>query len=75
MMKKFIATVDLITINNEKEVVDAQQVNVEVYGKDRQTAILNICDVGQSIARFANESNGRLAIYYRVIDVIESGTI
>lgn len=72
-MKTFKATVDCIIIDKYHKVVGSQAFEVEVLGNSRGEAIISALDVGQALARSANNSKGERAIYFRVTNIAEIG--
>lgn len=72
-MKTFKATVDCIIIDKCRKVVGSQAFEVEVLGNSRGEAIISALDVGQALARSANNSKGERAIYFRVTNIAEIG--
>lgn len=71
-MKKFSANVQYVTIK-DNSVIDIAESAITVYGKDRGEAICRACDVGQAIARAAN--NSAVSIFYRIVDLAEIGVV
>lgn len=71
-MKKFTASVQYVTIKNGS-VVDINESPVIVYARDRTEVIHKACDVGQAIARAANNSN--VNIFFRIVDITEIGAV
>ena len=71
-MKKFSAKVQYATITKgDCTVTTIDETPVTVYGEDRNEAIRKACDVGQAIARSANDTN--FSIFFRIVDVVEIG--
>ena len=71
-MKKFSAKIQYVTIARGNCTVTAiEETPVTVCGEDRNEAIRKACDVGQAIARSANDTN--FGIFFRLIDVVEIG--
>lgn len=74
-MKKYSATIDSITINQAGEIKKTDELVVSVLGNDYPEAVKAALDIGQAYARSANNSDGKLGIFFRVINVHEMGTI
>ena len=74
-MKKYSATIQSITLNRAREIKKVDELVVSVLGNNQSEAIKAALDIGQACSRSANNSNGELGIFFRVLGVREVGTI
>lgn len=70
-MNKFSASVQYVTITTDCVILATEEVPIVVYAEDRNDAIRKACDVGQAIARSANDT--KFNIFFRIIDIEEFG--
>lgn len=71
-MKKFSGLVNYVTLKySDCSVVATNDFPVSVYAEDRTEAVSKMADVGQAVARSANNTD--FAVFYRVINIEEIG--
>ena len=64
-MKKFSATVQYVTLTKNGTFIGIDETPVTGYCEDHNDAVRRASDVGQAIARSANDTD--LRIFYRII--------
>lgn len=66
-MKKFSTIIQYVTLAKNGTFVSINETPVTGYCEDRNDAIRRASDVGQAIARSANDSD--LRIFYRIVEL------
>ena len=71
-MKMFSATIEAITMDKDGNNIIRTETQTIVPANSRGEAIAVACDMGQAMARSANNSDGNLALYFRITNVEET---
>ena len=71
-MKMYSAVIEAIIMDKYGDDIIRTATQTIVPANHRGEAIAVACDMGQAMARSTNNSNGGLALYFRVINVEET---
>ena len=70
-MKMYKAVIEAITMDNDGDNIIRTETQTIVPANSYGEAIVVACDMGQAMARSANNLNG-IALYFRITDVEET---